>query len=116
MTATPSGASPVRTPQKPFYERMWFWTVMVAVIIVGIVGIAGNGSGASGPPPVISTRTTPSSAPQAEPQVFADQRTDVVYYKNCMEARAAGAAPIYRGQPGYRSGLDRDNDGIACES
>ncbi|WP_216638603.1 excalibur calcium-binding domain-containing protein [Mycobacterium colombiense] len=24
-------------------------------------------------------------------------------------------APIYRGQPGYRSGLDRDNDGIACE-
>ncbi|MFI6938539.1 excalibur calcium-binding domain-containing protein [Streptomyces sp. NPDC050418] len=27
----------------------------------------------------------------------------------------AGAAPIYRGQPGYRSGLDRDGDGIACD-
>ena len=38
-----------------------------------------------------------------------------VYYANCAEARAAGAAPLYRGQPGYRSGLDRDNDGIACE-
>lgn len=38
-----------------------------------------------------------------------------VYYRNCAEARAAGAAPIYRGQPGYRPGLDRDGDGIACE-
>jgi hypothetical protein len=38
-----------------------------------------------------------------------------VYYKNCAEAHAAGAAPIYQGQPGYRPGLDRDGDGIACE-
>lgn len=38
-----------------------------------------------------------------------------VYYANCTAARAAGAAPIYRGQPGYRPALDRDNDGIACE-
>lgn len=37
------------------------------------------------------------------------------YYANCSEARAAGVAPIYEGQPGYRSGLDRDHDGIACE-
>lgn len=39
----------------------------------------------------------------------------VVYYKNCAAARAAGAAPVYRGQPGYASHLDRDNDGIGCE-
>ncbi|MEV0947853.1 excalibur calcium-binding domain-containing protein [Rhodococcus sp. NPDC049939] len=37
------------------------------------------------------------------------------YYKNCTAARAAGAAPIYVGEPGYRSKLDRDNDGVACE-
>jgi len=37
------------------------------------------------------------------------------YYKNCTEARKAGAAPIHEGEPGYRKGLDRDNDGIACE-
>ena len=37
------------------------------------------------------------------------------YYKNCTEARAAGVAPIYRGQPGYGKHLDRDGDGIACE-
>ncbi|WP_347276631.1 excalibur calcium-binding domain-containing protein [Caulobacter segnis] len=36
-------------------------------------------------------------------------------YANCSAARAAGAAPVYRGQPGYGSHLDRDNDGIGCE-
>ncbi|MCE0768359.1 excalibur calcium-binding domain-containing protein [Pseudonocardia kujensis] len=38
------------------------------------------------------------------------------YYANCSAARAAGAAPLYRGEAGYRSGLDRDGDGVACES
>ena len=38
-----------------------------------------------------------------------------VYYKNCAEACAAGVAPLHRGDPGYRPGLDRDGDGIACE-
>lgn len=37
------------------------------------------------------------------------------YYANCKEARAAGVTPLRRGDPGYRPGLDRDNDGIACE-
>ena len=40
---------------------------------------------------------------------------DQVYYKNCAAVRAAGKAPLHRGEPGYRPGLDRDNDGIACE-
>ncbi|MFO6430272.1 excalibur calcium-binding domain-containing protein [Erythrobacter sp. W302b] len=38
-----------------------------------------------------------------------------VYYPNCAAARAANAAPVYRGQPGYGRHLDRDNDGKACE-
>jgi hypothetical protein len=37
------------------------------------------------------------------------------YYANCSEARAAGAAPIRAGEPGYASHLDRDGDGVACE-
>ncbi|TCM43305.1 excalibur calcium-binding domain-containing protein [Novosphingobium sp. ST904] len=37
------------------------------------------------------------------------------YYPNCASARAAGAAPLRRGDAGYRPGLDRDGDGIACE-
>ncbi|MGN6441197.1 MAG: GmrSD restriction endonuclease domain-containing protein [Arthrobacter sp.] len=41
--------------------------------------------------------------------------TTAVYYANCAEAVAAGAAPLYAGAPGYRSGLDGDGDGVACE-
>lgn len=38
------------------------------------------------------------------------------YFRNCADAKAAGVAPMRRGDPGYRSGLDRDGDGIACDS
>lgn len=37
------------------------------------------------------------------------------YYKNCDAVRAAGAAPIRSGQPGYGRHLDRDGDGVGCE-
>lgn len=33
----------------------------------------------------------------------------------CNDARAAGTAPIYRDEPGYRTDMDGDGDGIACE-
>ncbi|WP_240630333.1 GmrSD restriction endonuclease domain-containing protein [Specibacter cremeus] len=52
----------------------------------------------------------PVQKPAAEPAPAQD-----VYYKNCAAARAAGAAPIHAGQPGYSSKLDRDGDGVACE-
>ena len=38
-----------------------------------------------------------------------------VYYANCTAARAAGAAPVHIGDPGYSTKLDRDGDGIGCE-
>lgn len=36
-------------------------------------------------------------------------------FRNCTEARAAGAAPVRRSDPGYGPHLDRDGDGIGCE-
>lgn len=38
------------------------------------------------------------------------------YYANCDAVRAAGAAPIRIGQPGYGPHLDRDGDGVGCEA
>lgn len=38
-----------------------------------------------------------------------------VYYENCDAVRAAGAAPLYAHQPGYRAGLDGNSDGVACQ-
>jgi len=61
----------------------------------------------------------PAAAPEPLPAVTSSapvpDNGPSVYYKNCAAARAAGAAPIYVGQPGYRRGLDRDGDGVACE-
>ena len=36
-------------------------------------------------------------------------------FANCTAARAAGAAPVRAGTPGYGLHLDRDGDGIGCE-
>ncbi|MBF6171972.1 excalibur calcium-binding domain-containing protein [Nocardia blacklockiae] len=35
-------------------------------------------------------------------------------FKNCDEARAAGRAPLFRGEPGYSPHLDPDGTGMAC--
>ena len=37
------------------------------------------------------------------------------YWPRCSAARAAGVAPLYEGEPGYRPELDSDGDGVACE-
>jgi hypothetical protein len=66
------------------------------------------------PPRVQPTATKPppaTSAPPAPPPSSGGE----VYYPNCDAVRRAGKAPLLRGQPGYRPGLDRDGDGIACE-
>ena len=69
------------------------------------------------PEPVVAVPAEPVPAvPQpAAPAPVQDPQPAAAYYANCTEAKAAGAAPIYRGQPGYRSALDRDDDGVACE-
>ena len=52
---------------------------------------------------------------QAREQAAAAARLADVYYANCTAVRAAGADPIYAGEPGYSRKLDRDGDGVACE-
>ena len=40
---------------------------------------------------------------------------DTGVFANCAAARAAGAAPVRRGEPGYGPHLDREGDGVGCE-
>lgn len=54
-------------------------------------------------------------APQREERQSLFGIGQVGAFRNCSEARAAGAAPVYRGQPGYGPHLDRDGDGVGCE-
>ena len=71
------------------------------------------------PAPASTVASEPTYAPAPAqtyaPAPVAEPVPQSASYANCSEARAAGAAPIYRGEPGYASKLDRDNDGVACE-
>jgi len=66
---------------------------------------------AEAPAPAPAAPPAPAPLPTEQEQ---DEGEDA-YYANCDAARAAGAAPLSRGEPGYRAGLDRDGDGSACE-
>lgn len=56
------------------------------------------------------SRGSGSSAPQT---LGSPSRSGT--FANCAAARAAGAAPVRRGDPGYGPHLDRDGDGVGCE-
>ncbi|WP_067964924.1 excalibur calcium-binding domain-containing protein [Nocardiopsis trehalosi] len=59
----------------------------------------------------------PEPAPEQEaPAPLPDPVVPDVHYDTCADAEAAGAAPLYAGDPGYGAHLDRDGDGAACES
>ena len=64
--------------------------------------------------PAAPVSEAPAQQAPAQPVQQAPAQSSV-YYKNCAAAIAAGAAPLHRGEPGYRPGLDSDGDGVACE-
>lgn len=69
----------------------------------------------SEPTPSPTPTPTPTVAVARTPKAKATPVEPSVYYRNCDAARAAGAAPVRRGDPGYGPHLDRDGDGVACE-
>lgn len=84
--------------------RSWYWRardflLLAAVAVVGL-GTVTSWLGEKG---------------DDRAQGFMSSGTSNVYYRYCSHARAAGAAPLHAGEPGYRSELDRDGDGLACE-
>ena len=83
-----------------------------------------RGTGSSAPPePSATTETGPAqdqgAAYRSDGRAGATSAstptpTASTYFANCAAAEAAGAAPISRGQTGYRPELDEDGDGVAC--
>ena len=63
------------------------------------------------PAPTTPATTTPAVATPAPTTPPAS----AAYYKNCTAVRAAGAAPIHAGDPGWQSKFDGDGDGVGCE-
>ncbi len=75
------------------------------------------------PAPAAPAPAVPAPAPAVPapvpavpaPVAPAAQQPVMAPYANCTAVRAAGAAPISVGQPGFQAKLDRDGDGVACE-
>ncbi|MET3658326.1 excalibur calcium-binding domain-containing protein [Sporosarcina psychrophila] len=62
-----------------------------------------------------STASSSGGSSSSSSSAGTSQQSANVYYKNCTAVRAAGADPVYRGDPGYAKHLDRDGDGVGCE-
>jgi Protein of unknown function (DUF1524)/Excalibur calcium-binding domain len=58
---------------------------------------------------------TPATSAPASADVPAGTPDPGQPYPNCAAARAAGAAPLHRDDPGWSDALDGDGDGTACE-
>jgi cell wall-associated NlpC family hydrolase len=56
-----------------------------------------------------------NQAARAAQEAQAAQDSGAPYYANCDDARVAGRGPIPRDDPSYRSELDPNNNGIACD-
>ncbi|MPY67943.1 MBL fold metallo-hydrolase [Deinococcus sp. SDU3-2] len=96
-----AGATIYRTDQQG--------TVTVTVQPGGKYAITTERRGTAAPSPATAPSPRPQPAPVSVPPASS------VYYQNCAAARAAGAAPVRVGQPGYGKHLDRDGDGVGCE-
>lgn len=106
-------------PRRPTYRRTYVNLPRRSINLLvgaGLVGaVAGAGSVATteeGRDTIVATATDIGIATGLARERSAKEGD---YWSRCDDARAVGAAPIYRGEPGYREGLDADNDGIACE-
>ena len=86
------------------------------LILVGVSSLATFGGVLFLTAPVAPGHPSGAAATTATAEAAATAAVESsVYYAGCNEVRDLGKAPLYRGQPGYRIGMDGDNDGIACE-
>jgi hypothetical protein len=87
-------------------KTTWRWVCVQRVLILLRVVLLGA---------VIAVGVACSAIGHADPSTTSTTSGPSAYYPNCKAACNAGVAPLHRGDPGYRPGLDRDSDGIACE-
>lgn len=98
-------------------------TLIAVAVIAFLVGRASVSETAPEPPTPTTQQfmSAPTAdaepAPAPEPAYSPPERLaePSAYYRDCSAARAAGAAPVRAGDPGYARHLDRDGDGVGCE-
>lgn len=113
----PFRAVPVRPARRFQTQRRNHGTKSV-ILLLGSAAIAGLGFGtwSAGALPnlrAIEETVKPVAVSMGLMRARTPQPGD--FWAGCDAARAAGTAPIYAQEPGYRPEMDGDGDGIACE-
>jgi hypothetical protein len=88
--------------------------VILFLFAAMILGLTGGYAWSIWSKPSAASAANHLSIPSAKPGQTSHDIEATVYYASCDEVRAAGKAPLYAGQPGYRSELDPENLGLAC--
>ncbi|MEU6159039.1 excalibur calcium-binding domain-containing protein [Streptomyces sp. NPDC047130] len=138
--STPGPSGRTTTPDtRPLHRRKRVWATGLLLLLVGSCVGAAGGDDPSRPAPAPTATVTVTATPEPAPTVTATETVTArpepdpepeetaegdgtgggggaVHYANCDEARAAGAAPVHRGEPGYGRHLDRDGDGVGCDT
>ena len=83
--------------------RLWVKPAEKEAMINVLTPCAGAAEAPPAPVPQVDTPLAQNPAP-------------ALAFQTCADARAAGYRNMHRGAPGYSDHLDRDGDGIACES
>ena len=87
----------------------WF---ILAILTGGLCGLGSVAATSDGRAAIVQT-IKPAAVRLGLMRARAPQSGD--QWGGCDDARAAGTAPIYAKEPGYREDMDGDDDGIACE-
>ena len=87
---------------------------MIFLIAAVLLGLSGGYAWSKWSKPSAADVANAPKGPSAKPGQSSDEIEESAYYANCDAVRAAGKAPLYAGQPGYRAELDPDGTGLAC--
>jgi hypothetical protein len=79
-----------------------------------MIGLTGGYAWSKWSKPSAADAMNTRKAVSAKPGQTSAEIEQSEYFASCDDARAAGKAPLYAGQPGYRSELDPDGTGLAC--
>ncbi|MFC9976858.1 excalibur calcium-binding domain-containing protein [Spirillospora sp. NPDC127200] len=117
-----SAYTDVRVPAAPEAWKVCFQDPEAGEEIIGLTAVEATltlvrGGARCPATPYGELRRKPAAKPRRDRGTGSgdDGSGGSAYYPNCAAARAAGAAPLRRGDPGYSRKLDRDGDGVACE-
>jgi hypothetical protein len=107
----------------PFYGSLGANPPASPIVAVAVASQPIPVTVATTPPPPPSTTTTtvdpnaPTTSSTKPPKpTTTTTRGSGVWYANCQEAWDQGVRNLRKGDPGFRTQLDADHDGVACEA